>query len=212
MDLYSPFLVGETLVYPKVMGREINIAADHSYLKGKYGIDGWRLADLEGGHIIDIRVGQGFMIYALVLWDGNPHDWRLVQIDCAVAEVDTEVMQEETVWNCPETVLEAPAKGPFVRLLDPPFCGDYFISHGTIEANTPDTYKFVVHLSDPAYKLLFDEKGKWLLLDENDAEIASEPQFSCGFNVWLSSKDPWWRADDTVELVPLNKEKTGPPR
>ena len=193
------------------MDDKLKIDADFAHLRGDYGLDGWRLADLKGGHIIDLRVGHGFMIYALTLWDESPDDWRLIQIDCAVAEVDIEVQQENTVWSCPQLVLAAPAEGPPLRLLDEPYKGEYKVKQATIEASTPETYEFkvYVHTSAPAqqeesYCLQFNEKGLWSLRDDEDSLLLENPKFSTGFNIYLCSKEPWWHADDTVKLVDLD--------
>ena len=186
------------------MGDKLKIEASASHLQGDYGIDGWRLADLNDGHIIDLRVGHGFMIYALTLWDGHPDDWRLIQIDCAVAEVDIEVKQENTVWQCKKTTLSAPDDGPPLRLLEANFRGEYKVSHATIEANTPRTYEFNVFLKDNGYQLQYTQDGHWKLLDETSRLLKEAPAFSTGFNVYFCSNKPKWRADDTVKLVELD--------
>lgn len=76
-----------------------------------YDLDGWRLEELEDGdHVVHLRLGQGFLIHALVACASDPGRWKLLLVDSAVYHVDEiEVELDPADFACPPLELPLPA-------------------------------------------------------------------------------------------------------
>lgn len=167
---------------------------------GPFDLDGWRFSEIgDGVHIIDLRLGLGLMIYAFALKDRYPLDWRLMLIDCAVAEVDFQIEGTELRWDCDRLVLPVPVPGPPLCLLDGPTPGEYEVVAATVEAQAdPFSWEFRVELQSPQYGLVVDQSGRWRLVDAVGRELVQKPMFSVGFQVFGRGEKARWRLDESA--------------
>ncbi len=161
--------------------------------RGEFDLEGWRLRDVDDEHIIDLRLGHGYMIYGLGVRETSPLAWCLILLDCAVCEIDVEVEAREFAFSCQRVELPMPESGPPLRILDGQCKGDYEVIGGRFEAHLePFRYEFRVALHEPKLSLVFSEGGVWSVLDAKGNELCSEVHFSTGFNVHCYGDEAWW--------------------
>jgi len=175
--------------------RVITVPDAPGHVRGPYDLDGWRFSDVDGGHIIDLRVGSGYMIYALTVVDRSPGDWRLIQVDCAVAEVDIELLASGLTPACEGLTLPVPVPGPPVRILEGAPPGDYELKAASLVACArARTWEFRAVLAPPAGTLVLSQAGNWRLDDR-------ATRFSVAFEIWATGDEPRWRPDEAATLA-----------
>lgn len=74
-----------------------------------YDLDGWRLETVDAGTLLDLRLGQGYLIFALAAFTVTDPRWRLMLVDCAVYHVDeVEIREDYASFSCPRVTLPLP--------------------------------------------------------------------------------------------------------
>ncbi|MCA8955936.1 MAG: hypothetical protein KDC87_07670 [Planctomycetes bacterium] len=181
-----------------------------------YDLDGWRLADLEGGgHVLDLRLGRGYMIYALAVSDRAPDDWRLILLDCAVGEVETKTLASGALLRC-DLALPVPAEGLPLHLLSPPR-GEQRVRGARLSSGLePTVWDLRLTLEParalggershdrshdgphdgPVRELVHDGRG-WRFCAPG-GEVG-EVDLSCGFEVY--GDPPQWRVDPAAPAL-----------
>lgn len=150
-----------------------------------YELDGWRLETLDAGTLLDLRLGQGYLIFALAAFTVTDPRWRLMLIDSAVFHVDeVDVREDYASFSCPRVTLPLPdraslsvERGGEMRSVG--------LEEATFEAsNTEELYILRLVLSDGGELRWRSDEG-WRHTPAGQSQAGPCPEFTAHIEAML---------------------------